>query len=213
LPVPPIGPQIFSGLGRQAVCCHARRRGISRGKAGGIVKQVAALCVHRNSHYKDIEGVDCYDIDRDAKSWTGGCPGVFHPPCRAWSVKTKHQAKPMPGEMELGLWCCDMLRANGGVLEHPAWSELFRAGRLPKPGERTSGLVTVSVRQSWWGFGTPNRTWLCFSGVDVTKLQIPFKLRGDEDKGAWTRMSTNQRSMTPEPMAKWLVAVARMADA
>ena len=45
---------------------------------------VAAMFVRADSVYKTIPGVDCWDIDRDARLWPGGCPVVAHPPCRAW---------------------------------------------------------------------------------------------------------------------------------
>ena len=86
---------------------------------------IAVLCAARNSIYKTMEGVDVYDLDRDAKTFFGSVPIVGHPPCRSWSAFCAHQAKPLPGEKELGPLVVWMLRNNGGVLEHPAHSRLW----------------------------------------------------------------------------------------
>ena len=51
--------------------------------AAPTVRNVAALCVAPNSHYKTMPGVDAYDISRDVRSFTGGMPVVAHPPCRS----------------------------------------------------------------------------------------------------------------------------------
>lgn len=97
------------------------------------MRTVAALCVAPRSAYHDMPGVEAYDMKRDALTFPGGMPIVAHPPCRAWSAYCAHQAKPVAGEMELGLWCADMVRKWGGVLEQPAHSRLFDAACLPKP--------------------------------------------------------------------------------
>ena len=122
---------------------------------------IAALCVSRVSIYKTLEGVDCFDIDRDVRTFAGGMPIVAHPPCRSWSAYCAHQAKPLPGEKELGLWCVDKLRECGGVLEHPAHSRLFDAAGMPKPGEpERGGLWSLAVDQSWWGDTRKKKTWI-----------------------------------------------------
>ena len=56
---------------------------------------VAVLFVRSDSVYKQMADVDCYDIDRDARTWPGGCPVVAHPPCRAWGL-LRQFAKPRP---------------------------------------------------------------------------------------------------------------------
>ena len=65
-------------------------------------RKVAALFVRRDSVYKKIPGVDCYDIDRDARTFPGGMPIVAHPPCRTWG-KYRHRAKAPDGEHELAI--------------------------------------------------------------------------------------------------------------
>ncbi len=175
-------------------------------------RTIAALCINKRSHYHELAGVECYDIERDVTTFTGQCPIVAHPPCRTWSARCRHQAKPLPGEKELGPLCVDWLRSCGGVLEHPAHSVLFQHCGLPRPGQTIGELWTIQVMQSWWqdheGIGKP--TWLCFAHVPRRAVQIPLTLR---NKGyeyrLWQVMPKSLRSRTCLGMAEWLVAAAR----
>ena len=47
-------------------------------------RPIAALFIRANSIYKEHPAVDCYDAERDARTWPGGCPLIAHPPCRHW---------------------------------------------------------------------------------------------------------------------------------
>lgn len=178
-------------------------------------RTVAALCVAPNSGYKAMPGVECYDQARDVRSFPGGMPVVAHPPCRAWSAYTAHQAKPAPGEKELGLLCAEWLRREGGVLEHPAHSRLFEAARLPMPGQRLGDLFTVPVLQAWWGYPMRKATWLCFSRVDLQLLDFPHcehdSRAGIGDRRRQQVMSKHQRAATVPTLAEWLVSAARQA--
>lgn len=175
---------------------------------------VAVLCADQKSIYKSMVGVEAYDANRDARTFSGGMPVVAHPPCRSWSVFTRHQAKPEPGEAQLGLWCAEMLKQCGGILEQPAHSLLFHAAGLPKPGEPIIGdLWSLLVWQAWWGYPVRKATWLCFSRIDPNSVNTPFRLHA---KGADRRreqlMSCNQRSRTVPAFAEWLVNTARLVD-
>ncbi len=175
---------------------------------------IAVLCVAKNSIYKTLHDVDCYDINRDCRTFPGGVPIVAHPPCRSWSAYCAHQAKPLPGEKELGPWCVEQLRKWGGVLEHPAHSRLFDACNLPKPGNESKAAEcwSMEVEQSWWGDSRKKLTWLAFFGVLPCDLPpIPFVLRDPNgDRRRWQLMSKTQRSATVREFAEWLVSVARM---
>jgi len=172
---------------------------------------IAVLCCARNSVYHKMDGVECYDTKRDARSFAGGMPIVAHPPCRAWSAFCAHQAKPLPGERDLGLWCCDQLRECGGALEQPAHSRLFSAGGLPMPGTISGDLWTMEVWQRWWGYSMKKATWLCFSRVRAEFVDPPFVLHdsGGLDRRRQQVMSHNQRAATCTAFAEWLVAIAR----
>lgn len=173
---------------------------------------IAVLCAARKTHYRDLPDVDVYDADRDARTFQGGMPIIAHPPCRSWSAFMGHWAKPAEGERELGLWCCEQLRACGGILEQPAHSRLFQAAELPLPGRRIGSLWTLQVDQYWWGFPTQKKTWLCFSGMHPRDVVVPYRLRASTrgDRYRFECMSHGQRSRTTLAMCEWLVATARL---
>ena len=169
---------------------------------------VSVLFAARNSVYKQMEGVEVFDIVRNAKTFLGNTPIVAHPPCRAWSAFLSHQAKPEVGEKELGLWACEQLRKCGGVLEHPAHSRLFGAGNLPIPGNgERGGIWSLEVLQRWWGYPLQKRTWLAFCGVPQRTIEIPYILSSREVP--FSSMSKHQRAATCMPFAKFLVSAAR----
>jgi len=176
--------------------------------------KVSVLCCARKSIYHEMEDVIAYDIKKDARTFPGDTPIVAHPPCRAWSAYCAHQAKPFPGEKDLGLWCCEQLKVCGGVLEHPAHSRLFSAAELPLPGEPAGDLWSIAVDQFWWGDSRKKSTWLCFSGVDRSIVEIPIRLRSSTkgDRRRWQSMSRSQRSATNIHFAEWLVEVARKSS-
>lgn len=172
---------------------------------------VSVLCAARNSIYHDMDGVEVFDIDRDARTFQGNTPIIGHPPCRAWSAFYAHQAKPAPGEKELGLWVCEKLKECGGVIEQPAYTRLFAAAGLPLPGEPTrDGVWSLAVWQWWWGFPTKKATWLAFAGVPRDAVVLPFRLHnGQRDRSVWNRQSKNQRSATCREFAEFLISAAR----
>src|SRR3972149_3930233 len=92
----------------------------------------SVLFARRDSDYKLMD-CDVWDIDRDARNYTGNAPVIAHPPCRAWG-RLRHFAKPRPDEKDLALFAVATVRRCGGVLEHPASSTLWQAADLPLPG-------------------------------------------------------------------------------
>ncbi len=182
-----------------------------------VAQRVAVLCVAGNSIYHTIPDVDAYDINRDVRTFDGSLPIVAHPPCRSWSAYCAHQAKPLPGEKELGPLCVDWLKKCAGVLEHPAHSRLFAHCNLPLPGDlpREDGLWTAEVSQAWWGYPMLKMTWLCFSGVDPRQVQFPHRYHnsrdGEGDRRRQQRMSKHQRAATHPALAEWLVNIARIS--
>ncbi len=177
-------------------------------------REVAVLCCAPRSVYHRMASVQAFDMARDARSFAGGMPVVAHPPCRSWSAYCAHQAKPQPGEKDLGPLCVDWLRKCGGVLEHPAHSRLWDACGLPKPGsEHRRNLWSAEVLQAWWGDSRTKTTWLCFFGVSPLDVHWPIRLHDPRgDRRRWQVMSKTQRSKTPEAMAVWLVETARKAQ-
>lgn len=168
---------------------------------------VAALFVRKNNHYSAL-GLDCYDIDRDALTWQGGCPGIFHPPCRAWG-QLSHMAKPRPGESELALWSVEMCRKFGGVIEHPINSRLWKTiGCRPYGIRDDHGGILIPVLQSWFGHRAPKATGLYVVGPVP---EFPADLV-DESSTVIERMGRAERERTPPAFAKWLVELAMKCE-
>ena len=177
-----------------------------------LAEKVAVLCVSRNSIYNQFDNVDVFDIDRDARTFDGLSPIIAHPPCRAWSAFCRHQAKPGPGEKRLGLWCCEQLKKNGGVLEQPAFSRLFHAGGLPPRGVFKGDLFTIEVNQSWWGYPMIKKTWLCFSRIDPHEIQLPPQSPPPPgSRRTQQKMSKHQRAATCREFAEFLIKAASKA--
>jgi hypothetical protein len=190
------------------------------------VAEVAALFVRSDSVYKTMAGVDAFDFDRNALTFSGGMPVVAHPPCRSWS-RMRHFAKPRPGERDLAVWAIDQVRCCGGVLEHPSGSALFRELALPKPGstdrDRFGGWV-LPISQKWWGHRAEKRTWLYVVGCGPTAVpSLPLVL-GEAERvcGLWSgrdrsrarkEIGPAEREHTPAALAAWLVDLARACGA
>jgi hypothetical protein len=188
-------------------------------------KEIAALFVRRDSIYKTMEGVDAWDIDRDARLWPGGCPVVAHPPCRAWG-QLRHFAKPRPDEKDLARWSIAMIREWGGILEHPAGSTLWSDMALPQPGRRDShGGFTVTLPQFWFGHLAEKATKLYVYGCSPRDLPPVPMLLGEAPR---TMSGTHKhlvaagiqrpellkkdREKTPPAFAEWLVESARKCN-
>lgn len=178
---------------------------------------VACLFARADSNYKALPGCDVWDIERDARNWSGGCPVVAHPPCRAWG-RLRHFAKPRADEKALALWAVEMVRKWGGVLEHPVASQLWPTAGLPRPGERDQlGGWTMSISQWWWGHRADKPTLLYIVGCEPGDIPpVPFKIgeashviQSRKRDGCRPHVSKAEREHTPPELAAWLVELAR----
>lgn len=178
-----------------------------------LLHPVAVLCCSPKSAYQKLPNVECYDQNRDVRTFAGGMRVVAHPPCRSWSAYCAHQAKPEPGEKELGPLCVEWLKKCGGVLEHPAHSRLWDACKLPKPGwTHSRDLWSMEVLQGWWGDSRSKVTWLLFAGISPNDIRVLYRfVDAAGDRRRWQLMSKTQRSATHPAMAEWLVNAARIA--
>lgn len=148
--------------------------------------------------------VDCYDEERDALTWPGGVPGIFHPPCRAWA-RLKGMAKPQPGERELALWSMAMVRRFGGVVEHPVHSDLWKVSGCITPGMRDNhGGVLITLNQGDFGHRAAKATGLYLVNTPIPAL--PFESRAISN--TVENMGRAERERTPAPFAALLVHLA-----
>jgi len=181
--------------------------------------KAAVLFARSDSIYKQIEGLDVYDIERDARNFAGPYPVIAHPPCRAWG-RLREQAKPRHDEKELARFAIDQVRKFGGVLEHPESSTLWADRGIPKPGQCVPGSKdefggwTLPIQQFWFGHKARKNTWLYICGVDPGSIPvIPLVLgeasylvtTGKRTKKWKKEITKAEREHTPNELALWLV--------
>jgi hypothetical protein len=174
-------------------------------------QRVAALFVRRDSVYAEL-AQECFDIDRDARTYAGPWPVVAHPPCRAWG-RLRHLAKPRHDERELARFAVDAVRRWGGVLEHPHGSRLWPEAALPLPYAPLDawGGWSLLVRQQWFGHPAPKPTLLYIVGrprLSVTDLLRRPGALLRRPGGATQRLSAADRERTPPAFAAWLCELA-----
>ena len=179
---------------------------------------VAALFVRADSIYKSMPGVDCFDIERDARLWPGGMPVVAHPPCRAWG-RLRQFSKPREDEKALAPWAVEKVRQWGGVLEHPAYSSLWPTLVLPRPGDAPDefGGWAMGIHQFDFGHRAEKATWLYIVGCAPGQLpDTPVRIGTPSHCVRPTRIyprlpsvTKSEREHSPPDLAAWLVEVAR----
>lgn len=85
---------------------------------------VAVLYAYADGPYAGLDGVDVWDVTRDARTYAGPHPVVAHPPCERWgrywhggpSAKVRRTKGDDGGCFASAL---ASVRRWGGVLEHP----------------------------------------------------------------------------------------------
>jgi len=195
--------------------------GLAQDQAGGSL-QVAVLFARQDSIYKRIDGCDVFDIERDARTYTGALPIVAHPPCRAWG-RLRAFAKPREDEKDLALFAVDQIRRFGGVLEHPAQSSLWPVAGLP-PLDQSKDLFggwSMAVDQFWFGHRARKRTFLYICGIEPSELPpLPLALgdapmtiassrrRASDGSRYRKEVPDAEREATPPAFALWLLDLA-----
>ncbi len=169
----------------------------------------------QDQDFSQIVEADIWDIRRDAFRFTGGMPVVAHPPCRLWgSLKGMPDMAPdaKRREINLGRHCVRMVLENGGVLEHPAASDLFADQGLPFGGYANEKGFTLEFPQRIFGHAMMKPTWFFFSGLDYAKI-VPIRpvLHFSPLKQIH-HLSAAQREATPPLLAKWLLYHAAISE-
>ncbi len=173
------------------------------------MKKIVALFVRSDSIYKTMPGIECYDINRNALTWRGGCPIIAHPPCRTWGMLA-HMANHIPGEHELALWALKQAEKYGGVVEHP------RNSRLWKHIKNDAGYI-IEINQFDFGHvaSKPTRLYICgcpknlLPPMPLHNMGTPRKTITGIVGQPGRRCTQYERETTPLKFAKWLVKVAR----
>lgn len=176
---------------------------------------IAVLFARQDSRYKQLDGFDVYDIDRDARHYAANYPVIAHPPCRAWGMLS-HMANPRPDEKDLAWFALAQVRKNGGVLEHPTGSRLWKEGKLPLMGQGYDdfGGFTLEVDQYDFGHVAHKRTKLYICGITIEQLPelppkntaIPTRSICGNVKGT-KRCTQYQREYTPDGLIDFLTQI------
>jgi hypothetical protein len=144
-----------------------------------LMTRVAALFVDIGGCYFGLPNVDPWDRERDARRYEGRDPVVAHPPCQLWTRFAHVNFARWGGEHNRpgndgGCFASALgsLFRCGGVLEHPAFSDAWKAYDLPRPERigwrkdttNTLGFWSCEVWQSAYGHKARKRTWLLYLG-------------------------------------------------
>lgn len=193
------------------------------------LQTVAALYVDRLGTYACMPGIDPWDESRDARKYDGPHPVVAHPPCNVWCVMSHSAYARWGGEHNRpgndgGCFehAMNSVMRFGGVLEHPARTEAFKAFNIPKP--TVIGWQPVAERQwvcevwqSAYGHRAAKATWLFYVGdhkpddanwirtAGTHQVSIDNRPR-EKQKPA---LSKREAKATPIEFARYLVALAR----
>jgi hypothetical protein len=197
---------------------------------------IAALYVQKNGPYFALNGVDPWDETRDARTYAGDDPVVAHPPCSRWcrlaglvEARWGHKRGDDGGCFKAALAA---VRAFGGVLEHPAYSDAWKAFGLPRPsrdggwfGDASRGY-SCHVEQGRYGHPAKKATWLYVHGVTRERLpELKWGSIPDQKSGAlvsWCgnhvstgerrpRVGKNAASKTPDAFRDVLIGIALSA--
>lgn len=196
---------------------------------------IAALFVHAGGVYFGRPDVDPWDEKRDARKYVGPHAVVAHPPCSRWcrlaglvEARWGHKRGDDGGCFEAAL---RSVRAFGGVLEHPAFSDAWKRFGLPRPA-RPGGWVaggggySCHVEQGRYGHPAKKATWL-FAAPDSALPDLKWGSDPDRHSKAlvsWCsnhvrsgerrpRVGKHAAARTPLEFAEVLLGIARSASA
>ena len=193
-------------------------------------KKIAALFVDPRGHYPELAGVDCWSLERDARTYPGPHPVVAHPPCQLWTNFAGLNfiryggAHNRPGnDQACFARALDAVMQFGGVLEHPAGSHAWDTFGLPKPvGRGWSSHVFRGARvwvceiwQTAFGHKAKKPTWLVYRGKRPP-LEARWRRRPGTHQIGWfdrlkPTLGKREASATPIAFALFLVELARAA--
>jgi len=195
------------------------------------MKTIAALYVETDGCYFGLDGVEPWDIKRDARTYDGPHPVVAHPPCKRWGRMARmmyatHGHEHLRPGNDGGCFkaALDAVRKWGGVLEHPAGTQAFREFGIPRPfmgaWHRTicGGWVT-EVAQCQYGHKARKLTWLYLHAAappsldwrceGYTHMIGPLRKGVDTDLQA---LSRKENLATPQAFRDILIKMARSVE-
>ncbi len=201
----------------------------------GAAVTIAALYVDPKGCYAGLPDVDLWDQARDARLYPGPHPVVAHPPCTRWcrlaglvEARWGHKRGEDGGCFAAAL---ASVRRWGGVLEHPAWSDAWKAYDLPAAptgggwqGDLYGGWC-CRVEQGRYGHLAKKATWLYAVGTELPELRWGHepdqrcealvswcgnRVASGDDR---PRLSKRAASATPAEFRDLLLSLARSVPA
>jgi hypothetical protein len=193
---------------------------------------IDVLFAEKDGVYSRIKSCNIWDIEKNALNYKGSNPVICHPPCQLWGRFAKINYKRWGGDhnkpkndggcFEFAL---NMVRKNGGVLEHPAYTYAWKEYDLIKPilgGWLYCGNdeYVCEVYQSSYGHLAAKKTWLFYKGkmphnLNFTKIkgthQIGFRDQRGKEKNKPT-LSGKKASATPIKFANELIKLAKKSN-
>lgn len=171
--------------------------------------KVPVLFVHQRSNYKKVPGFDCYDEKRNALTYAGSCPVIAHPPCRLWS-RLKGLSTAPASEKNLALWSVKLVRAVGGIVEHPYDSKLWEEINCPGVGEFDKfGGTSFVFDQFDFGYYTRKRTRIYIVGLNSLSELPRSNLRFEPVARKFDNLSPKQRSETTPELCLWFLEIIK----
>jgi hypothetical protein len=183
---------------------------------------IAALFVETGGCYYGLDGVDPWDLARDARTYAGPHPVVAHPPCDRWHQLSAVNAKRWGFVIDEDGFCfasaLASVRQFGGVLEHPAESRAFKHHGIPEPisggWQRTiDGDWVTEVDQAAYGHRARKRTWLLYSGDSLPPPLNWKPTPGEMQIGFFDKqrpiMRKREAMATPVEFRDLLISMAR----
>lgn len=173
---------------------------------------IPVLFVHNRSNYKKDKDFDCYDEKRNAYTFNSSQALICHPPCRLYS-RLKGLSNAPIEEKQAAYFSLDLVRKNGGILEHPHDSDFWKENKIiaPNTGYDEFGGFTILILQSWFNYYTPKKTILYIVGIN--KNQLPkineinnIRLRHFEN------LTKKQRSETTQELVTYLKQIINIIN-
>ena len=193
---------------------------------------IAALFVQKGGSYTGLPGVDLWDIDRDARTYDGPWPVVAHPPCQLWTRFAHVNYARWGGEHNRpgndgGCFAAALaiVRKWGGVLEHPAFTDAWKAHGLLRPElgrwKFHDGYWVTEVWQSAYTHQARKRTWLLYCGfyppppLRWNRAEATHQIGFHDQRGKAANKPTisgKKASATPAEFRDLLISLAASAS-
>lgn len=174
---------------------------------------VAALYIDtRRGPYAQMDGVDAWGVDRDARLYDGPWPVVAHPPCEAWGA---FRWRARDRYRDCGPRAVEQVRSWGGGCLSIRWARGSGQHALclaPGASLIAGGGYTIEVEQVRWGHPALKPTWLYIVGCadlpPVPPMREPTHRIADGGRQL-PHLPKTKRHITPPELAVWLVDTAR----